>query len=131
MKTLENKANSTKLAISIIVSLFFFTNVVAQTGQPGFNFKDLFPSEVTRDVYFFEETVIAEVEVDLYKKSLDFVIEKPVKVEDWMLNPDSWNNKPTEEKEGKGPLPEVESWRIHISGFNAIIEKEQKVMNQI
>ncbi len=119
MKTLTNNKSETKRALlSFVFAAFFVTSILAQTSHNNRSLKNLFEKPSAK--VEMESNVVAEVEVDLYSNSLDFVIEKPVEVEDWMTNQTDWASEIQAGDEVIEEQPALEGWMNNISDFQNI-----------
>ena len=119
MKTRTNNKSETKRAfLSFVFAAFFVTSLVAQASHNNRSLKNLIEKPTIKAE--LESTVIAKVEVDLYSNSLDFVIEKPVEVENWMTNPTNWANNAHVEDKAVEEDPALEGWMNNISDFQTV-----------
>ena len=100
MKTRTNTTGILgKTLFTFVLTLMISAGAFAQTSHDKFSLKSLFNSNKAEEVEVMKSSVIAMVEVNLYDKSLDFVIEKPMNVENWMTDVESWKVSNTTEIE--------------------------------
>lgn len=109
-----------KAMLTFVLTLIISAGTFAQTSHDKFSLKNLFHSNKAEEVEVMRSSVIATVEIDLYEKSLDFVFEKPVQVENWMTDAAGWEVSNTTEKE---EAPELENWMTDLSEFNNTTEQ--------
>lgn len=115
MKTLAKNKGIIRIgAVGFAIVVLLATAAVAQTSHHKRSLKNMFVK--SSPAVEMESSVIAHVEVDLYNKSIDFVIEKPVVVENWMTNTRGWASEATAERAAEDE-PTLESWMSNVSEF--------------
>lgn len=91
-----------KTTINIFLLLLFsFSMLTAQKSYSKIDLKTSTSDKAETTL----PSVKASVEVDLYTHSLDFVIERPIEMEDWMTNQNLWAK--------TGKKQSIEQKRIH------------------
>jgi hypothetical protein len=129
MKTRTNITRSIKKGLlSIVLTSFISAGVFAQTSQPTFTIKDILSPKAEVKAESTGPSMVATVEVDFYAKSLDFVVEEEMEVENWMTDDSAWGENTAEKGAAEENELTVEDWMTDVSSFaNATTENTVKL----
>lgn len=118
-----NTGNFTKVVFTSIAAFIIGFSAVAQTSFNVVNLQKVFTekamAEKVVEESVFEPAVTTTIEFDVYTGSLDFVMEGPMEVENWMLTGADWLVEEVEEE------IQIEDWMTSFSSSETVSSEDE------